>query len=80
VAATRVLLGVHWLTDVVAGLVLGWTWFAMVSVAFGGRLLRLGEPLEAAERVIFVSERAEAPSAEGPPAPACVDDTPTSSR
>jgi undecaprenyl-diphosphatase len=51
VAATRVLLGVHWLTDVVAGLVLGWTWFAMVSIAFGGRLVRFAEPVEAAERV-----------------------------
>ena len=52
VAATRVLLGVHWLTDVVAGLVLGWTWFAVVSVAYGGRLLRFAEPIEAAERVV----------------------------
>ncbi|MCU1456536.1 MAG: phosphatase family protein [Actinomycetia bacterium] len=55
VAATRVLLGVHWLTDVVAGLVLGWTWFAIVSFAFGGRLLRLGAPIEAAQRVLTKS-------------------------
>ncbi len=59
VAATRILLGVHWLTDVVAGLVLGWTWFAVVSVAFGGRLLRLGEPIEAAERVVGAPRRTE---------------------
>jgi undecaprenyl-diphosphatase len=52
VAATRVLLGVHWLTDVIAGLVLGWTWFAVVSIAFGGRLLRFAEPVEAAERAV----------------------------
>lgn len=50
VAATRVLLGVHWLTDVVAGLVLGWTWFTIVSISFGGRLVRFAEPIEAAER------------------------------
>lgn len=46
VAASRVLLGVHWLTDVIAGLVVGWTWFFVSSLAFGGRLVRLGEPAE----------------------------------
>jgi undecaprenyl-diphosphatase len=46
VAATRVLLGVHWLTDVIAGAVLGWTWFVLVTVLFGGRILRFGEPAE----------------------------------
>jgi membrane-associated phospholipid phosphatase len=46
VAATRVLLGVHWLTDTIAGLVLGWTWFAACSIAFGGRLLRFAEPVD----------------------------------
>lgn len=44
VAGTRVLLGVHWLTDVLAGLAIGWAWFALWSVAFGGRLLNFGAP------------------------------------
>ncbi|HEY3485908.1 MAG TPA: phosphatase PAP2 family protein, partial [Ilumatobacteraceae bacterium] len=46
VAVSRVLLGVHWLTDVIAGVVVGWTWFFLVSILFGGRLVKLGEPAE----------------------------------
>jgi membrane-associated phospholipid phosphatase len=46
VAATRVLLGVHWLTDVVAGAFLGVGWFTVCAIAFGGRLLRFGAPVE----------------------------------
>jgi membrane-associated phospholipid phosphatase len=46
VAASRVLLGVHWLTDVMAGAIVGWMWFVFVTVLFGGRILRFGEPAE----------------------------------
>jgi undecaprenyl-diphosphatase len=38
IAGTRVLLDVHWLSDVVAGLALGWAWFALCAIAFGRRL------------------------------------------
>jgi undecaprenyl-diphosphatase len=63
VAASRVLLGVHWLSDVFGGLALGWGWFALCSIAFGGRLLRLGVPIEAATRV----SEATASSTSAPP-------------
>jgi membrane-associated phospholipid phosphatase len=46
VAARRALLGVHWLTDVLAGVVVGWTWTLLVAIAFGGRIRRLGAPVE----------------------------------
>ncbi len=48
IAGTRVLLDVHWLSDVIAGLALGWAWFAIGAFAFGGRLLRFGVAAETA--------------------------------
>ena len=56
VAASRVLLDVHWLTDVIAGLALGWAWFAVCAIAFGGRILRFGA---AAETVSPAAETAK---------------------
>ena len=50
VAGSRVLLDVHWLSDVIAGLALGSAWFAICAIAFGGRLLRFGAPAEEALR------------------------------
>ena len=64
VACSRVLLGVHWLSDVVAGLAFGWAWFAVCAIAFGGRFLHFGAPVEKAARV---AERLPLPPSE--PAP-----------
>jgi len=50
VASTRVLLGVHWVTDVLAGAAVGWSCFAVCSIAFGGRRLHFGDPVEVARR------------------------------
>ena len=48
VACTRVFLGAHWTTDVIGGLILGWVWFGVCAVAFGGRVLQLGAPVKEA--------------------------------
>jgi membrane-associated phospholipid phosphatase len=40
VAASRVLLDVHWVSDVCAGLAVGWGWFAICAIA----LRRLDNP------------------------------------
>jgi undecaprenyl-diphosphatase len=61
VGASRVLLGVHWLTDVIGGFALGWGWFALCSIAFGGRLLRFGLPVAAAERTASTADERGAP-------------------
>ena len=59
VAGSRVLLDLHWLSDVVGGLALGWAWFALCAVVFGGRLLR---PTAAAEAA---ADQAATPSPRG---------------
>lgn len=51
VACSRVMIGVHWLSDVVAGVLFGWAWLSACSIAFGGRRLRFGAPVEEAVEV-----------------------------
>jgi undecaprenyl-diphosphatase len=63
VASSRVLLDAHWLSDVIAGLILGWVWFMISSVAFGGRLLQFGAP---AQMAVDTAERATRSRARAP--------------
>jgi membrane-associated phospholipid phosphatase len=60
VACSRVLLGVHWMSDVMGGLAFGWAWFGICAIAFGGRFLVLGAPVE---RATEVAERRTHPQA-----------------
>jgi membrane-associated phospholipid phosphatase len=63
VAASRVLLDLHWLSDVVGGLALGWAWFALCAVAFGGRLLVPTAAVDTAAAAAAVPKRASARTA-----------------
>ena len=45
----------------IAGVMLGWGWFAVCSIAFGGRLLRFGAPAETVVETAKSAEQAQGP-------------------
>jgi membrane-associated phospholipid phosphatase len=82
VAGSRVLLDVHWLSDVIAGLALGCAWFSMCAIAFGGRLLEFGSTADEVARVATAETsararrlRRQAPAAGTDPEPATAGTT-----
>jgi undecaprenyl-diphosphatase len=69
VAASRVLLDLHWLSDVIGGLALGWGWFALCALTFGGRILRPTAAVNtAAAAAGAITRPVAAPPAESTPA------------
>ncbi len=62
VAGTRVALGVHWTTDVIVGVLIGWSWFAICAVLFGGRRMRPADPIRIADTVADDTQSNTGPS------------------
>ena len=80
VAASRVLLDYHWLSDVVGGLALGWGWFALCAVVFGGRLLRPTAGVDVAAAAATKHQQTETGKPPGQGRPIQLEATRTNSR
>ena len=52
VAATRIVLGVHYVSDVTAGLLIGWGWTAACTALFTAWRAQEGRPVEPLEEGI----------------------------